>query len=131
AIGSGRTCPDASGVGLDTASLRSERSGNGDGRVYHVAFRAVDRCDAACTGAVTVCVGHDQRPNGTCVDGGPLYDSTAGAPPCRGDGCGPEDCVPDPDDLPACDGEQLPRSVEAGLDRARKLLARAATADGR
>src|SRR5262245_7312456 len=46
ATGSGATCPDGVGVGLDAASLRSERSGHGDGRVYHVAFQAADRCNA-------------------------------------------------------------------------------------
>jgi cysteine-rich repeat protein len=126
ASGDGASCPDASGVGLGTASLRSERSGQGDGRVYHVVFQAVDRCNAVCTGAVTVCVRHDQRPNGVCGDGGPLYDSTAGAPPCSGPTCGPEDCVPDPADLDDCDGQDVPHAIAARLARAHTLLARAA-----
>src|SRR5207245_1657154 len=35
--GTGNTCPDASGIGTPTASVRAERSGliTGDGRVYH------------------------------------------------------------------------------------------------
>jgi cysteine-rich repeat protein len=131
AAGSGATCPDATGVGLDTASLRSERSGQGDGRVYHVAFRAIDRCNAACTGEVTVCVAHDRRPNGACGDGGPLYDATAGAPPCQGESCGPEDCVPDPKEIAACDGDHVPRPVEAALDRAHGLLAGVSGGRGR
>jgi cysteine-rich repeat protein len=123
ATGDGATCPDGIGVGIDTASLRSERSGGGDGRVYHVAFAAVDRCNAACVGEVTVCVRHDRRPNGTCGDGGPLHDSTAGAAPCQGDTCGPDDCVPDPEEVDACRNEDVPRSVETRLDRAQKLVA--------
>jgi cysteine-rich repeat protein len=122
ATGDGATCPDASGVGIDTASLRSERSGQGDGRVYHVAFQAADRCNAVCTGSVTVCVRHDQRPNGTCGDGGPLFDSTAGAPPCQGNSCDPGDCVPDPGDIDECDGEDMPPAVTAHLARAHQLL---------
>jgi cysteine-rich repeat protein len=122
ATGDGTTCPDGSGVGTDGASLRSERSGNGDGRVYHVAFQASDRCNAVCTGEVTVCVRHDNRPNGTCGDGGPLFDSTAGAPPCHGDACDPEDCVPHPEDLDACHDDDVPAAVQNRLDRARALL---------
>jgi cysteine-rich repeat protein len=122
ATGDGATCPDGVGVGLDAVSLRSERSGQGDGRVYHVVFQAVDVCGAPCVGEVSVCVRHDRRPNGTCGDGGPLYDSTAGAPPCEGDACDPTDCVPDPDDVDACDGDAVPAGVTARLDRAEKLL---------
>jgi cysteine-rich repeat protein len=131
ATGDGATCPDGTGVGIDTASLRSERSGQGDGRVYHVAFRAVDRCNAACTGSVAVCVRHDQGRNGACGDGGPLFDSTAGAPPCQGESCGPEDCVPNPDDLDACDDDDVPNAVTARLARAHELLARVGHGKGR
>lgn len=79
-LGDGNTCPDASGVGTSTANLRVERTGDpnvpGDGRVYHVAFSASDGRGGSCTGEVTVCVPHDQRPGHVCVDGGPLFDST-------------------------------------------------------
>lgn len=78
--GTGHTCPDASGVGTSTAQLRAERNGHGDGRVYHVAFSALDTEGASCTGEVTVCVPHDQRKPVGCVDQGPIYDSTACAP---------------------------------------------------
>ena len=78
--GSGNTCPDGRGVGTDTARVRSERAGNpkvpGDGRVYHIAFTADDGMGGTCTGEVTVCVPHDQRPGHVCVDQGPLFDST-------------------------------------------------------
>src|SRR5262249_49649612 len=87
--GDGNTCPDATGVGTPVASVRSERSGQGDGRVYHVAFTADDGRGGACTGEVLVCVRHDNGHGGSCGDGGPLVDSTAGAPPCVGTGCGP------------------------------------------
>jgi len=122
ATGDGATCPDAVGVGLDTVSLRSERSGQGDGRFYHVAFQAVDRCAASCTGEVTVTVPHDRSPKKTPDDGGPLYDSTLGAPPCDGDTCDPEDCVPDPDEVHACEGASIPPGVRAKLEQAKDVL---------
>ena len=124
ATGDGATCPDALGVGVDTVSLRSERSGNGDGRVYHVAFQAVDRCNAACTGEITVTVPHDRSPKKTPGDGGPLYDSTLGAPPCQGDACDPTDCVPDPENVEACQGEGVPEAITARVDKAKEILAR-------
>ena len=78
--GSGSTCPDGRGVGTATAHVRAERAGNpripGDGRVYHIGFTAGDGRGGTCRGAVTVCVPHDQRPGASCVDGGPLFDST-------------------------------------------------------
>jgi cysteine-rich repeat protein len=122
AEGDGSTCPDGRGVGLDTVTLRSERSGPGDGRFYHVAFEAVDRCAATCTGEVTVVVRHDQSKKKTPGDGGALYDSTLGAPPCEGDACDPTDCVPDPEDVDACDGESIPASVTIRLEKARGAL---------
>lgn len=124
ATGDGATCPDALGVGLDTVSLRSERSGRGDGRVYHVAFQAVDRCNAVCAGEITVTVPHDRSPKKSTGDGGPLYDSTLGAPPCTGDACDPTDCVPDPDDVPGCEGAGVPPAVTARLEKAKRVLGR-------
>jgi hypothetical protein len=66
---------DASGIGTDTASVRAERDGKGDGRVYHIFFTADDGNGGVTAGEVTVSVPHDQsgRP---AVDGGALYDST-------------------------------------------------------
>jgi hypothetical protein len=56
------------------ALLRAERLGQGNGRVYHLSFKATDADGASCTATVKTCVPHDSiRP---CVDGGPLYDST-------------------------------------------------------
>lgn len=127
--GDGATCPDAVGLGTDVVQLRAERQGSGDGRVYRVAFVATDPLGAACTGDVTVCVRHDRRPGGTCGDGGPLYDATAGdGVLCGGDPiCDPVACIPTPEELLAlC--EPLPRGVTRKLVRARTLLDRAAVA---
>jgi CSLREA domain-containing protein len=74
--GSGNTGPDGTGVGSSTASVRAERDGGGDGRVYHISFTATNASGGSCTGAVTVGVPHDQGPHGGPVDEGPLYDST-------------------------------------------------------
>lgn len=54
--GSGDTCPDATGVGMSKAQVRSERADVGDGRVYHIQFGADDGQGGTCTGEVTVCV---------------------------------------------------------------------------
>src|SRR4026207_1200884 len=67
-----------------------------------VAFRAVDRCAASCTGEVTVTVPHDRSPKKTPDDGGPLYDSTLGAAPCDGDSCDPADSAAAHHEGPAC-----------------------------
>ncbi len=72
----GPAAPDAT---LSPLQLRAERNGNpktpGNGRVYHVSFMADDGKGGTCTGTVQVCVPHDQRAGGTCVDGGSLYNS--------------------------------------------------------
>ena len=66
--------PDGSGLGTATASLRSERDGGGDGRVYAITFVARDPSGAEAVGEVRVCVPHDRSTD--CGDGGALYDST-------------------------------------------------------
>jgi hypothetical protein len=71
----GHTTPDAV---LAPLQVRAERSGQGDGRVYHVSFRAADGQGGSCAASLRVCVPHDQNsPGGACGDGGPRYDSTA------------------------------------------------------
>ena len=75
-LGSGDTCPDAAGIGTAQASVRAERSGQEDGRVYHVFFTASDGRGGQCQGQVQVCVPHDQQPGATCIDEGALFDST-------------------------------------------------------
>ena len=72
--GDGDTSPDGAGVGTDTAQVRAERAGDGDGRVYHIMFTATDAEGNTCSGEVRVGVPHDKKD--TAVDGGPLYDST-------------------------------------------------------
>jgi PKD repeat protein len=70
----GHTTPDAV---LAPLQVRAERSGEEDGRVYHVTFRGTDGQGGSCTGTLRVCVPHDQSsPGGVCGDGGPRYDST-------------------------------------------------------
>ena len=121
----GATCPDATGVGTSSVKLRSERLGNGDGRVYHVAFTASDGRGGRCSGTVTVCVPHDQGHGRACGDQGALVDSTG---PCVGV-CG--DVCADIDPAlaaPACADERIPVPVKRRLERARHLLRRATTA---
>ncbi len=67
---------DASGVGTNTAYLRAERSGKGDGRVYEITFSASDGL-ASSVGRVRVKVPRDQS-NKTCpaVNSGQIYDAT-------------------------------------------------------
>jgi 6-phosphogluconolactonase (cycloisomerase 2 family) len=59
-------------------TVRSDRDGYGDGRVYTIQFAASDGRGGTCTGAVKVCVPHDQGSDGSnvpCVDEGPQYNS--------------------------------------------------------
>lgn len=74
--GDGDTSPDATGVGTTNAAVRSERAGNGDGRVYHISFSATSSNGGSCTGEVTVGVPKSQGKKGGPVDGGALHDST-------------------------------------------------------
>jgi len=76
----GDTCPDATGIGTDTASVRAERVGGeigseGDGRVYWIYFTATDVFGATCSDIVKVRVPHDKKT--PAVDAGPLFDSTS------------------------------------------------------
>lgn len=60
------------------ATLRAERTGGGDGRVYHVTFTATDDVGLTCEGEVTVCVPRSVMRE--CIDGGALHDSTRSSP---------------------------------------------------
>jgi hypothetical protein len=73
--GDGSTGPDAELVD-GVLRVRAERAGGGNGRVYQVGFTATAGA-STCQGTVSVCVPHDRKPGVTCVDDGPLYDSTA------------------------------------------------------
>src|SRR5207302_11074002 len=86
AEGDGNTAIDGFGVGTNQAVVRAERAGTpqapGDGRVYHIRFRATDPGGLSCTGEVRVGVPHDQSPQRiNPVDGGAIYDSTVANPP--------------------------------------------------
>ena len=76
AEGDGATCPDAQLVG-GNLELRAERSGSGNGRVYHVSFTADDGRGGSCSGTVLVCVPHDRRRGSSCVDDGAIANSLA------------------------------------------------------
>ena len=78
--GGAKHAPDASGVGTATASLRAERSGDGNGRVYEITFVASDGKGGETEGSVTVCVPHDYRGKCDCtlvIDDGQNNDATA------------------------------------------------------
>ena len=75
--GGEKHAPDADGVGTDTAGLRAERSGGGNGRVYEISFTAIDGMGAECEGSVIVCVPHDKGGDDCeCIDDGQVYDAT-------------------------------------------------------
>jgi Big-like domain-containing protein len=76
-LGDGNTSPDGAGVGTATASVRAERAGGGNGRVYHISFTASDGNGGTCDGTVLVAVPKSKGVKGAAVDGGVLYDSTA------------------------------------------------------
>jgi RHS repeat-associated protein len=78
--GDGDTEPDASGIGASTALVRQERSGNGNGRFYHIDFIATDAHGARCGGEVTVRV--DKSKKQLAVDDGRLYQSVPTANVC-------------------------------------------------
>ena len=127
-IGAGDTCPDATGVGTASASLRAEREGRGDGRAYHVSFAADDGRGGRCMGTVTVCVPHDQGAGSGCGDQGPLFDSAG--PTCGGactSGCAIEMALAQP----VCSGESLPPALVQRLSVAQRLVSRAAGASGK
>lgn len=71
--GDGKTSPDAE-INDDSVSVRAERSGKGDGRVYEISFNADDGNGGMCTGTIQVGVPHDKKD--TPVDSGQTYDST-------------------------------------------------------
>jgi hypothetical protein len=52
--GDGETAIDGFGVGTSRASVRAERSGQRDGRVYRIGFTATDPGGLSCTGDVIV-----------------------------------------------------------------------------
>ena len=76
--GGAKHAPDADGVGTDKASVRAERSGDGDGRVYEITFTASDGQGGESEGSVLVKVPHDKSGEDCpAVDSGQQYDATA------------------------------------------------------
>jgi len=75
--GGAKHAPDADGIGTNTASVRAERSGDGDGRVYMIYFTASDGQGGESEGRVTVNVPHDQS-DATCpaIHSGTEHDAT-------------------------------------------------------
>jgi len=72
-LGDGDTAIDAVINADGTVLLRAERSGNGDGRVYHVHFIVSDP-EGSAAGVVHVFVPHQKK--SLAIDGGELHDST-------------------------------------------------------
>jgi cysteine-rich repeat protein len=72
-LGDGDTPVDAIINADGTVLLRAERSGKGDGRVYHIHFTASD-LEGSSSGVVTVSVPHNKK--SVAVDGGGLFNST-------------------------------------------------------
>jgi len=73
--GSDNTSPDAV-IQAGSTSVRAERLNSGNGRVYHLAFKAEDGHGGTCTGDVTVGVPHSMGKGVTAIDDGSVYDST-------------------------------------------------------
>ena len=73
----GNTSPDATIGTAGAFQVRAERSGQGDGRVYIVAFNATDAQGGECSGALAVGVPHDQGGQPVPIDSAPpSFDST-------------------------------------------------------
>ncbi len=66
--------PDASIIEKSIASVRAERAGNGDGRVYEITFIAIDSSGGESTGSVKVSVPNNVKAIAT--DSGQNYDAT-------------------------------------------------------
>jgi hypothetical protein len=74
--GDGDTSPDAqAGPTSDSVSLRAERAGSGNGRVYRISFEGSDGKGGTCAGAVNVTVPRNQGKQSVAVDSGQSYTS--------------------------------------------------------
>jgi uncharacterized repeat protein (TIGR01451 family) len=74
----GNTSPDATIGSGGAFSVRAERAGTEDGRVYAIAFRATDGLGGACVATILAGVPHDQGNGSTPVNSAPpWFDSTA------------------------------------------------------
>jgi len=79
-LGSGDQCPDAQGIGTSTPIVRAERDGLGDGRVYHVYYKATDGRGGQCMGVATACVPQNMGNASTCVDQAPAREINSSGP---------------------------------------------------
>jgi len=76
-VGDGDTPTDAVIQSNGSVLLRSERSGNGDGRVYAITYTATTPLGDGCIDkTVKVGVPHDQGKGATPIDSGFKYDAT-------------------------------------------------------
>jgi len=78
--GSGNFGPDCRNSVSGGLSVRAEREGPGNGRVYHIGFTADDGRGGTCSGEVLVGVPGEFDPYVAPVDEGPLYDSCVADP---------------------------------------------------
>ncbi|MDH3348879.1 MAG: hypothetical protein OEM02_12380 [Desulfobulbaceae bacterium] len=78
--GDGNTKYDGDGIDTSTALVRSERSGNQNGRFYHIDYIATDSRGARCGGEVLVTVNHAKK--SPAIDEGRLYQSTPSSNIC-------------------------------------------------
>jgi len=78
--GDGNTEYDGGGIDTSTALVRAERSGNQNGRFYHIDYIATDSRGASCGGEVLVSVNHDKKT--PAIDEGRLYQSTPSSNIC-------------------------------------------------
>jgi hypothetical protein len=78
AKGDGKTAPDIADLGCDGVSLRAERQGGGDGRVYTLGWRATDDAGNTTEGTCQVVVPHDQG-KAEMIDSGAAYQIDAPA----------------------------------------------------
>jgi hypothetical protein len=122
-LADGSTCPDGAGQGTAVGRLRWERGAKGNGRTYHVQFRAEDNRSGSCEGTVEVCV--PLHRSESCVADAGLVDSDG--PPCAG-------TCPDLCDIGRnlaaafCPGELLSAKVDRRILGARRAIERAARA---
>jgi hypothetical protein len=79
--GDGKTCFDATIDSATSASLRAEREGTADGRVYTIYFKVYDDAQNFAEASCQAQVVHDQSPaSAVAVDSGCAF--------CTGSGCG-------------------------------------------
>ncbi len=90
--GDGNTSPDWEITGDLTLSLRAERSGNGNGRIYTVTVECTDATGLTTTKTVTVTVPHDQGGDDDeeCIEVGDFttYSQAEWGAPASGDNGG-------------------------------------------